>query len=352
MSRIKDLIAEYKALGISDQIDYDKLYLYSIITHSTAIEGSTVTEIENQLLFDEEISPNRTVGEQLMNLDLKAAYEAGIALAEKHEAYSVAMLCSLSGKVLKNTGSAFNTIAGSFDSSKGELRRLNVSAGRGGRSYMAWQKVESRLEEFCTWLNKMRASLDDLDDEGVYYLSFEAHYRLVHIHPWADGNGRMARLVMNMIQYEAGAVPSIVKKESRAEYIQSLSDTRDAGDIDIFTGFMMRHHIDNISEQIDDYKASLDEYEIKDGLNDTINDTLSWDNDTLNSENEKFRLTDTQKTVYDSVKADNYITINAIVLKTGLSRPTVTRALKYLQEKEMIRRIGSRKTGHWVVITN
>jgi hypothetical protein len=50
------LIEQYKQLGIDSQIDYEKFYLYSIITHSTAIEGSTVTEIENQLLFDEGIS--------------------------------------------------------------------------------------------------------------------------------------------------------------------------------------------------------------------------------------------------------------------------------------------------------
>ena len=47
------VLDEYKRLGIAEQIDYDKFYLYSLITHSTAIEGSTVTEIENQLLFDE-----------------------------------------------------------------------------------------------------------------------------------------------------------------------------------------------------------------------------------------------------------------------------------------------------------
>ena len=39
------LLQQHKALGISDQIDFDKFYLYSIITHSTAIEGSTVTEV-------------------------------------------------------------------------------------------------------------------------------------------------------------------------------------------------------------------------------------------------------------------------------------------------------------------
>ena len=46
--------------------------MYSLITHSTVIEGSTVTEIENQLLFDEGISAKgRSVIEQLINLDLK-----------------------------------------------------------------------------------------------------------------------------------------------------------------------------------------------------------------------------------------------------------------------------------------
>ena len=50
------LLQQYKSLGISEQIDYEKIYLYSLITHSTAIEGSTVTEVEAQLLFDEGIT--------------------------------------------------------------------------------------------------------------------------------------------------------------------------------------------------------------------------------------------------------------------------------------------------------
>lgn len=44
---LQAVLDKYRSLGISQQIDYDKFYLYSIITHSTAIEGSTVTEIEN-----------------------------------------------------------------------------------------------------------------------------------------------------------------------------------------------------------------------------------------------------------------------------------------------------------------
>ena len=65
------LLRQYQELGISMQIDSDKFYLYSIITHSTAIEGSTVTEVEAQLLFDEGIAAKgKSIIEQLMNLDL------------------------------------------------------------------------------------------------------------------------------------------------------------------------------------------------------------------------------------------------------------------------------------------
>jgi hypothetical protein len=44
-----EVLNEYKRLRIADQIDYDKFCLYSLITHSTAIEGSTVTDIEDLL---------------------------------------------------------------------------------------------------------------------------------------------------------------------------------------------------------------------------------------------------------------------------------------------------------------
>ena len=84
------LLRQHKELGISEQIDFDKFYLYSIITHSTAIEGSTVTEVEAQLLFDEGItSSKRTMLEQQMNLDLKVAYDYGREWIKQHEPITI-----------------------------------------------------------------------------------------------------------------------------------------------------------------------------------------------------------------------------------------------------------------------
>ena len=95
MSRLTEVLTRYRELGIAEQLDYEKLCLYSIITHSTAIEGSTVTEIENQLLFDEGISPNRPIAEVRMSLNLKQAYERGLQAARAHEEITVALLCEL-----------------------------------------------------------------------------------------------------------------------------------------------------------------------------------------------------------------------------------------------------------------
>ena len=131
------LIQQHKELGISEQIDYEKFYLYSIITHSTAIEGSTVTELEAQLLFDEGItSQKRTLVEQLMNLDLKTAYDYGMKWIKHHEAITVNWLITLASKVMARTGSEYHSLGGDFSAAKGELRKLNVTAGFGGKSYM------------------------------------------------------------------------------------------------------------------------------------------------------------------------------------------------------------------------
>ena len=332
---LKEVIDKYNSLGINQQLDYDKFYLYSIITHSTAIEGSTVTEIENQLLFDEGItSSKRTITEQMMNLDLKNAYEKSFEYAKNHEKLTVEMLCKLSSILMQNTGTEYNTIAGSFSSAKGELRLVNVSAGRGGKSYLAWQKVPDRLQKTCDYLNRRRSEIDKNDIEEIYKLSFEAHYLMVSIHPWADGNGRMSRLVMNMIQKEFDVIPSIVKKENRVEYIQSLASSQVKDDMQDFMDFMMNHHIQNLLQQINEYSESL------------ADDTLNYKNDTLN---DTLKLSPKEITVLEIIKSNLTVTTAQIVEQTGFSRPTVMRAIKNLKENKILERVDSKKTGSWKV---
>lgn len=331
MNDIKTILEEYNRLGIGDQIDYAKFYLYSIITHSTAIEGSTVTEIENRLLFDDGIGAQKPLLEQAMNLDLKSAYEQSIVYAREHTDYTVELLCSLSALVMKNTGSDYSTMLGNFSAAKGELRLLNVSAGIGGKSYLSYQKIPSRLQEFCRWLNAERKRLNTSDIDSIYDLSFEAHYRLVNIHPWADGNGRMSRLVMNMIQYEFGMVPSIVKKDNRKQYIHSLEQSEAEENSRTFKAFMLQNHCGNLLKQIEEYKHSMGDNSHSATYPGTMDGTMAL-------------------RILETVRTEPSITMDSLSDTLGIPRRTLVRYMNRLQEENKIRRVGGRRYGHWEIV--
>lgn len=258
-----DILEEHKSSGFQEQIDYEKFYLYSIVTHSTAIEGSTMTEVENQLLFDEGITAKgKNIIEQNMNLDLKDAYEQSMEMAREHTPFSVDMLKQLSSIVMRRTGVAYNTLAGTFDSSKGDLRLVNVTAGYGGKSYMNYLKVPQKLKEFCEEMNERREQLlNNPDVYEQYRLSFDAHLQLVTIHPWVDGNGRMSRLIMNHLQNEFGLVPNKILKEDKAEYINALMKSREEDSNVPFQDFMFREHAKNLRMEIENYRISMEEEE-------------------------------------------------------------------------------------------
>ena len=267
--KLLTLLQKYRELGIAEQIDYNKFYLYSLITHSTAIEGSTVTEVEAQLLFDEGITSNkRTMMEQMMNLDLKVAYEYGMEWIKRHEPITTEWLITLASKVMARTGSEYHSMGGDFSAAKGELRKVNVTAGIGGKSYMSYQKVPAKLESFCKELNIRRKELGTTDIAAIYDLSFWAHFQLVTIHPWADGNGRTCRLLMNLLQLEFDVLPTKILKEDKAEYIQALIDTREQEDINIFLNYMAQTQCQHLQAEINQYQKiiasdTLDRQKIK-----------------------------------------------------------------------------------------
>ena len=336
---LQAVLDKYRSLGISQQIDYDKFYLYSIITHSTAIEGSTVTEIENQLLFDEGISAKgKPLVEQLMNLDLKHAYEQSIRWAKEHKPFSVEMLKQLSALVMKNTGSVYSTLQGEFDSSKGDLRLLGVTAGAGGRSYMNFLKVPARLADFCNEINRRRELLlENPSEMDAYLLSFDAHNILVSIHPWVDGNGRMSRLIMNHLQFDFNLVPTKVMTDDKAAYIEALNASREEESMLPFQSFMLQEHIKNLKAEIEQYERSMD------------------DDVVINVGKEKLiELSERQQNIISVVKLHPEITIPELAQrmsgKKTVTTRTIERDIAALQAKGILKREGGRKSGKWIVV--
>lgn len=339
-TQIKEALKAYLASGVEEQVDYHKFYLYSIVTNSTAIEGSAVTEVENQHLFDEGITAKgRSLTEQMMNVDLKDAYLHAFRIAAENPTYTPQLLQQLSSLVMRRTGSEYSTIVGHFDSSKGEFRLCNVSAGIGGRSYLAYNKVSHTVADFCKWLNQEVANVDTTDIATCYRLSFEAHFRLVTIHPWVDGNGRTTRLVMNMIQRQLGLVPSIVRKEDKREYIQSLVDSRENDNSTIAQDMMLRHHISNLKRRVLQYQEG-------DGL---INNNVGV-NVGVNKNGVGVKLTNTQRKIYELIQANQSITHSEMAKALSVTSKTAERATKALRDFGLLGREGSDKTGRWIIL--
>ncbi len=232
------LYNKYQALiGKEKPLDYDRFNHYAIVHHSTVIEGSSLTESENTTLLDKGITPGGKAYEHsVMSKDHYDALLYVVQLAETQQMLSVDIIQQISALVMKGTGGVISCIAGEFDTSKGDFRKLTVRAGN--TTFMDYKKVPAKVAQLVKDINQQLTSIDADSIDKVYDLAFKAHFQLVSIHPFADGNGRVSRLLMNYIQAFHNKPLSFVFKDDRSAYIDALVQARANDDINIFLEFM------------------------------------------------------------------------------------------------------------------
>lgn len=251
---MESLIVKYKSLRISDILHYGKFNLISISHHSTKIEGSTLTELETQILLDDGLTPKgKPLNDTLMVTDHFKALHFIIDKAKNKTSISTELIKEINSYVMKSTGGVYNTILGEIDASKGMFRKGNVTAGI---SYFPnYDKVERLTNELVVFINKQISN--DLSIDEKLNLSFDVHFNLVSIHPFYDGNGRTSRLLMNYIQAFYDLPLAIVNSEDKQEYIQALIDTREKEDITIFRNFMKNQYERYLSNEIKKFEDGL-----------------------------------------------------------------------------------------------
>lgn len=88
-------------------------------------------------------------------------------------------------------------------------------------------KIPDLMKAFINWLTG-----DNLDHPAK--IAADAHFKLVSIHPFSDGNGRTLRLLMNLLLMQEGYPPAIIRKEDRLEYVNALEKGQVAQDINDF----------------------------------------------------------------------------------------------------------------------
>jgi Fic family protein len=94
-------------------------------------------------------------------------------------------------------------------------------------------KLPKLMEEFITWYYENEYKL------SIPQMAAEIHYRFVMIHPFIDGNGRVARLIMNLFLMGNGYPPAIILKVDRKRYYRVLNEAN-LGKMESYLNFIGR----------------------------------------------------------------------------------------------------------------
>jgi len=243
---LEKLVSEYKQM-MQGQIELEKLTWYAVTYHSTAIEGSTLTEGQVYNLLDLDIpAKNKPFTEQQMVIDHQKALVFTLNKAHTHAPVTEALIKEIGALTVKNTGSVYHTALGSFDSTKGDYRLLNVFAG--ARRFPDSSKVPALMETLVKEITEKAGTVQTFEQKCE--LAFEMHYRFVSIHPFVDGNGRTSRLLMNYILTVFDLPLFYVFKSSRIAYIQALERARETENPAVFYNFMYRQYQKFIAKEL------------------------------------------------------------------------------------------------------
>jgi Fic family protein len=183
------------------------------IYNSNAIEGSTLTLRETQLILETGLTiGGKSLREHFEVINHKEAIDYVEALAGGDEPISPFHVRQIHKLVLTRID----------DQEAGQYRTLPVRiAGADYQPPEAWQ-VPGLMDEWGDWLNGPALALHPVERAA------QAHHRLAAIHPFIDGNGRTARLVMALLLIRSGYPPTIILRINRRQYYRVLAQA-DAG---------------------------------------------------------------------------------------------------------------------------
>ncbi|PRD21435.1 UNVERIFIED_CONTAM: Adenosine monophosphate-protein transferase FICD-like protein [Trichonephila clavipes] len=191
------------------------------IYHTVAIEGNTMTLAETRTVVETRMGvPGKSVLEHNEILGLESALRYINKTLVNKDAISVYDILAIHKRVL---GHVDPIEAGSF-------RQNQVFVGEHIPPLAS--DVAYLMEEFVEWLQS-----DSLLQLHPVKQAAIAHYKFVYIHPFVDGNGRTARLLMNLILMRNGYPPVIIRKQDRSMYYNAIQLANE-GDIRPFIRFI------------------------------------------------------------------------------------------------------------------
>jgi Fic family protein len=209
LTQKKQQLDKHRPLDTALVKNLEEWFRIELTYTSNAIEGNTLSRAETALVVEKGL----TIGGKSITEHLEATNTAA-ALDFVKEQIKRKPSDIKEKDVLKIHEIILNGIN---KADAGLYRRVPVRISGSAVILPNPKKVQDLMDEFFLWLKK-ETKLHAVE------LAAEAHYRLVTIHPFIDGNGRTARLLMNMILMMKGFPPAIIRKNDRLAYIKSLEE--------------------------------------------------------------------------------------------------------------------------------
>lgn len=205
---------------------------------SNAIEGNTLTRKETALVVEEGITVRgKTLKEHLEAINHAEAIDFIQELVDKkREEITQRELLDIHTLILKKID----------DDNAGRYRNVAVRIMGANVILPNPLKVPELMEDFFVWLGGE-------NNDHPAKIAADAHIKLVSIHPFSDGNGRTARLLMSLLLMQKGYPPALVRKEDRDVYLDSIEKAQLSGNLEDYYKVMYRA----IDRSLDIYLEAL-----------------------------------------------------------------------------------------------
>lgn len=181
-------------------------YKIGLTFSSNALEGNSLTETETKILLEDGL----TVGGK----PIRDYYEAtGHAKAYDY-IYTLLQGEAIGEAQLKTIHRLFYSLID--EAQAGQYRQEKVIISGSKYPVPSPEVVDAKMKEFFSWLSVKEKELHPVE------LAAQVHKEFVFIHPFVDGNGRVARLLMNLCLLRHGYTPAIIPPVLRGEYVALL----------------------------------------------------------------------------------------------------------------------------------
>jgi len=243
----KKRLDKYRPLPLELVKNLEDWFRVELTYTSNAIEGNTLTRQETALVVEKGITvEGKSLKEHLEAIKHAQALDFIKSLVkEKREELTQSDILDIHKVILAKID----------DIDAGKYRTVAVRIAGSAVVMPNSMKVPDLMKRFIEWLNRPNA-------DHTVKISADAHYKLVSIHPFTDGNGRTARLLMNLLLMQGGYPPALIRKEDRRRYINSIEKGQLGGGLEDYYELIS----EAVERSLDIYLEALSPKETKKGL--------------------------------------------------------------------------------------